>query len=1178
MAKELFTEDWYFLKTPFNTGWEDMRKCMREFRPVELPHDWLIYNTHDLYEDSFGWYRKEFDREIQEGERLQLCFDGVYMDCTVYVNEKKAADWKYGYSTFAVDITDYVHTGRNEIIVLVRHQSPNSRWYSGAGIYRNVWLKHCKKVYLPLDGTYVKCSVSPGENREEKTSPAGMNFMMEIETRVAGSVTAKTGCRYRLCRENSPVQELGEVFCSEGRKSARRGMEGLPETEEIVLNTEAEIRSPLLWSIEKPFCYRLFVELFEGDTVYDSQEITVGFRTMEFDPDSGFYLNGENIKIHGVCQHHDLGCLGAAFNETALRRQFRILKEMGVNGLRTSHNMPAPEFMELADEMGFVVMSEAFDMWERSKTPYDYSRFFKEWAVRDVESWICRDRNHPCLMLWSIGNEIYDTHADERGQEITRRLVEYVRRFDPKENAPITIGSNYMPWEGAQKCADIVKFAGYNYAEKYYAAHHAAHPDWIIYGSETASVVQSRGIYHFPLSQSILSDEDEQCSALGNSSTSWGADSIEKCIADDRDASFTFGQFVWTGFDYIGEPTPYHTKNSYFGQIDTAGFPKDSYYIFQAQWTDVKTAPMVHLFPYWDFNPGQMIDVRAATNAGEVELFVNGVSAGRRKIDHAQGTSLLGDWRVPYEPGTILAVAYDENGKEVARDSRSSFGDSKKIVLTADKHCLLADGRDLCFITIETRDSQGRAVENAADVVTVKVKGAGRLLGLDNGDSTDYDPYKGSTRRLFSGKLLAVVGSTCEAGDIQVIVEGKGLEGAAVVLKTMETDGQKRRFLEDCQNLQFSSCSADEVPVRKLELIAQPCRRMTADRRETVIEARIYPETAGAADLIWKVVNVSGIEIATAKIEEISREGNCRRAKLTACSDGDFRVRCMVKNGEGRATVISLLEYRAEGLGTAFLNPYEFVSAGLYTDSFGEVGNGNEKGISTAREGDSGVSYDNVDFGEYGSDELTLSVFALDDGNYPIEIWQGKPQEEGSRLIDSVIYQKPSVWNTYQEQTWKLPERIKGIQTIGFLLHGQKVHLKGFYFNFINKAFCRLYAAEADRVYGDSFRRNGMGIEGIGNNVTLEYENIDFGETGAAEVVICGHTSLKGNTIHLRFTPEGGESINRMAEFAGTGDYSEQSFAIERLKGKGRLDIIFLPGSRFDLKYVHFRGDEGTAQ
>ena len=371
------------------------------------------------------------------------------------------------------------------------------------------------------------------------------------------------------------------------------------------------------------------------------------------DPDKGLILNGRKIKLFGVCEHHDLGALGSAFNKEALRRRFKILKDMGVNAIRTFHNMPDPQFMDLADEMGFLIASEAFDMWERSKTTYDYARFFKEWSHKDVMSWITRNRNHPSLLMWSIGNEIYYTHADVRGQEITKMLMEYVKEFDPNENAKVTIGSNFMPWENAKKCVDIVKIAGYNYSEKYYEEHHEKHhekhKDWIIYGSEAASVVQSRGIYHFPFEKSILADDDEQCSVLGNSTTSWGAKSPERCITDDRYAEFSLGQFIWTGFDYIGEPTPYHTKNSYFGQIDTATFKKDSYYIYQSEWTDYRKKPMIHILPYWDFSENQIVDVRVCSNAPKIELKLNGKVIGKYNIDHKKGKDLVGWWKIPYK-------------------------------------------------------------------------------------------------------------------------------------------------------------------------------------------------------------------------------------------------------------------------------------------------------------------------------------------------------------------------------------------------------------------------------------------------------------------------------------------------------------------------------------------------
>lgn len=1168
-----FYNGWGFLLTNLHTTMGELELQKTRFSPVELPHDWLIYDAGNLYQDGCGWYRKEFELETGEiqdlsgevgtggvrsakhglekvfartgrGERVILRFDGVYMDSTVYVNGKKIGDWKYGYSTFDMDITSALRGGKNEIIVQVRFQSPNSRWYSGAGIYRKVWLKVCPAVYLPLDGTYVTTKKCDG------------GFVLEAETEVAGRVDVNVGCRYRLWKDGEAVQELGWYPAVAGKTSF-----------------SAVVPDPALWDVEDPQCYCLSVELCRKgrEEALDRQDVTLGFRTLELTTDKGLFLNGRHVKIHGVCEHHDLGCLGAAFHAPAMERKIRMLQKMGVNAIRTSHNMPAPELMDMADRMGILIVSEGFDMWERCKTEYDYGRFFRDWCERDVRSWVRRDRNHPSLLLWSIGNEIYDTHADEHGQEITRRLMNAVREHDPKANALITIGSNYMPWENARKCADIVKVAGYNYAESYYEEHHKEHPDWMMYGSETSSVVQSRGIYHFPLKQAILSDEDEQCSSLGNSTTSWGAKSWQKCITDDRDPEYIWGQFIWTGFDYIGEPTPYHTKNSYFGQIDTAGFPKDSYYVFQAEWTDGKKAPMVHLFPYWDFNPGQMIDIQACTNAPWVELFVNGESKGRQFIDHAHGLKLIAEWQAAYEPGTITAVAYDEDGRELCRDSHTSFGDSSRIVLSADKTELTADCEDMCFVTVSVEDGQGNPVENASDYVKAELSGPGRILGMDNGDSTDYDDYKTTVRKLFSGKLLVVVGSTGEPGEITLRLSGRGLEAAELKMTAAEAGAEvfRKSCLEDCRGRGRSEIPG-RIPVRKLELKALDGREFSPEKRELTVEALLYPADTTDRSLVWKAVNRAGIEVNFAKVEPWQDEQGRQLARVTAAGDGEFYVRCMARDGD-RTVLISHLEYRAEGLGQAFLNPYEFLSAGLYTAAIGEIGSGNEKGIATARDGVSGVVFENVDFGEYGSDEVTLPIFALSDEAVKIDIWLGRPYEEGSVLTDTVIYRKPSVWNVYQEETYRLSRRIQGVATIAFVLY-TKVHIKGFVFKKQEKAYGRLYGGEANAVYGDSFAREGLIVRGIGNNVTIVYDNMDFGPEGAESVTICGRTPLAANTIHIHFTDEAGETVNRIIEFAGKAgaDCAPQTFPIQRLRGKGKIELIFLPGSNFDLEYLQF--------
>lgn len=1156
----LFTDGWEFAKTPLGTEMDSIDAGQYAFEPVDLPHDWLIRDSRNLYENSCGWYRKELVLAEPVPEKVILRFDGVYMDSTLYANGRKVGDWKYGYSTFEMDITDHLHAGGNRILLQVRYQSPNSRWYSGAGIYRRVWLQMCGEAFLPVDGCRVE------------TTACEDGFWLDVSTEVECcaddlSVDGEVECRYFLYRDNALAQELGgqqwrRTADAEETESVFLARQGGGGGRILLMGARAKIPAPALWDLESPACYTLGVELWRGDVQLDRQRITIGFCTMVFDPDKGLLLNGRRVKVHGVCEHHDLGCLGAAFSVCAMERKLRILRGMGVNAIRTSHNMPDPQLMDLADSMGFLVLSEAFDMWESPKTQYDYARFFSEWAERDVASWIRRDRNHPSLMLWSIGNEIGDTRDEKRGPEITRRLAGWVRRHDRR--TPVTIGSNYMFWDSARKCSDILKIAGYNYGEKYYREHHERYPDWVIYGSETSSIVQSRGIYHFPASKPILADEDEQCSSLGNSTTSWGAESIEKCIAGDRDAAFSFGQFLWTGFDYIGEPTPYHTKNSYFGQVDTAGFPKDSYYIYAAEWTDAARDPMVHLFPYWDFNEGQLIDVRACTNQPSVELFVNDVSCGRQAIDHAHGSRLLADWQVRYHPGTIRAVAYDDGGRAVAWDSHTSFGDSRMIRLTPDRQCLQAGSGELCFLTIETLDGKGNPVENAADYVRVDVQGSGRLVGTDNGDSTDYDSYQSCCRRLFSGKLLAVIGAGEEEGVILVRVDGNGLKPALLSIPVVSPQMQ--------MNL--------PVPVRKIELRRVGEGILTKQQPETVVEAAVFPADADVQELVWKVVNDGGIEVNHACIADADEPGADsrlrKRVTVRALGDGAFRVRCMAKNDEGRITLISQLEMEAAGLGCCFLDPYRFISAGLCSDTIGEIGNGNEKGIATARDGRSGVVYENIDFGGFGSDEITMPVFALSGEAYPIEIWVGHPEREGSRLLDTVVYQKPSIWNTYQEERWKLPERIKGIVTLAFCLNA-KVHIKGFCFTRQRRGYMYLTAAEADRIYGDSFHVAGKRVLEIGNNVTLEYREMDFGEAGTSDITIWGNTPLQTNEIHITFTPDaedGSAPQEYIIQFDGgkaaRGEVVRQVFPGICFAGKGTLAFLFLPGSDFDLEAFEF--------
>ncbi len=847
-------------------------------------------------------------------------------------------------------------------------------------------------------------------------------------------------------------------------------------------------------------------------------------------------------------------------NKTALERKLRILKTMGVNAIRTSHNMPAVELMELADELGFLINSEGFDMWERSKTNYDYARFFKEWVDKDVKSWIQRDRNHPSVILWSIGNEIYDTHVDEHGQEITLRLMNLVHKYDYLNHAPITIGSNYMAWEGAQKCAELIDVVGYNYAEKLYEEHHTKYPHWCIYGSETSSVVQSRGIYHFPYAQSVLSDEDEQCSSLGNSTTSWGAINTEYCITKDRDAHFSAGQFIWTGFDYIGEPTPYSTKNSYFGQIDTAGFPKDSYYLYQAEWTDYKKAPMVHILPYWDFNQGQLVDVRVCSNAPKIELYFNDILQGSYEIDHNTGTRLTADFVIPYEKGVLKAVAYDEFNQIIATDVQASFEDAATIVLKPNKTELMANGVDLIFVEISMLDQNGNSVQNANNRVEVTVTGEGRLIGLDNGDSTDYDEYKGTSRRLFSGKLLAVIAATTTPGPIHVEVSSPTLPSSTLLL-TAKSAPCEIGVSATMKN--HPSLPNDEIPIRKLEIISPNGTHLNQAMPTIQAYVKLHPAKASYRDLEWKITNESGI---ISNLATVSSEGE--QATIHALGDGKAILRCSCKNGGSNVDLFSQLEFEISGLGNATINPYEFVYGALYTKSNCELTNGIEHGVATRSNNESYIGFENIDFGSYGSDEITIPVYSLEKEPKTIQIYEGMPNEPGSELLATVIYDKEPLWLQYQKVTYKLKRRVKGITTICLVLN-RRYSIQGFQFTRLEKAFAKLHANECDSIYGDSFTLASDAIVGIGNNVSLKYDQMDFGTKGIHRLKICGCSPIERNTIHIQFTSST-DSILQIAEFLYSDGYEERSFDIPHITGLQTVTILFLPGSNFNLKWIQF--------
>lgn len=835
----LFNDGWQFCLCDIGTELSALPG--RHWYDVELPHDWLINDASKLYETGEGWYRRSLPCSAEQlSGRVLLNFDGVYMNSTLFVNGKEAGSWTYGYSAFEHDITDFLHEGENELLLRVSHQSPNTRWYSGAGIFRDVMLKLRPAAYIGTNGVYIHSAPQPEGG-----------WTTEVETDVVG--------------EASDIRMLLEVFDPAGASMGGYGLEAHFDGGHEKFTASFNSTDPELWSVDDPMLYTLKISLYSGSELLDCVNETFGYRTAEFDPDRGFLLNGEPVKLHGVCMHHDLGALGSALNEAALARQLRIMKEMGVNAIRTSHNMPARQLVQLCDEMGLLVDSEAFDMWEKPKTEFDNHRFFTEHAERDVRSWIERDRNHPCIIMWSIGNEINDT-IDPHGLDITKRLYEYVLKYDPKGNAAPTIGSNYMGDENAQKCSDVVKLAGYNYSEYLYDEHHAKYPGWVIYGSETASAVRSRGIYRFPAELPLLTGEDCQCSSLDNSVVGWGSSAM-KSWRLDRDCPFCCGQFIWTGFDYIGEPTPYNTKNSYFGIVDTAGFPKDIYYFYQSVWLSPEQKKVLHIVPsYWDFIPGQEIDVLIYSNARDVELFLNGKSIGSHVMELETSQDMRAHFKVPFEPGVLRVVGHFADGSECSEVLHTP-ADPAAVVLTSDKETLLADGRDIAFVEISTVDVNGIPVGNARNRIRVEVSGAGRLVGLDNGDSTDYDSYKGDNRRLFSGKLLAMIESTLEPGEITVRAYSEGLENAELRLVS-ENCGEVSGVSVVTENKFPAVCRAytGEVPARLL-LPEVDVNSFDPERRSAEIRAKLLPENCTYDDISWSVVRRNGVESNLAQVE-----------------------------------------------------------------------------------------------------------------------------------------------------------------------------------------------------------------------------------------------------------------------------------------------------------------------
>ncbi len=731
------------------------------WRTLDVPHDWAREGNFYVGNPSgagggalpggIGWYRKMFEVRSMKEDRYYLEFDGVYMNSTVYVNGQKVGFRPYGYSSFEYDITECLKEGRNIIAVKVDNSDqPNSRWYSGCGIYRHVWLTKTSPVHVKHWGIFADARVVKGKGK------LNIEVALDNVTKYPDPVVTNT-----LIAPNGKV--IGKT---KGAKSS------------------ISISKPMLWSCEYPNVYKLLTEVMVGGKVVDTYETTTGFRDFKFDAKTGFWLNGKNFKLNGVCEHHDFGCLGAALNEDALHRKLTKLKAMGVNSIRSSHNPPAPELLNMCDTMGLIVMDESFDMWRRRKTQNDYARFFDEWHERDLADLILRDRNHPSILMWSIGNEVLEqwssAEADTLTLEqanlilnaghdastlakdgelsvqslLTQHLAEIVKRYDTSR--PITAGCNEPSPNNHLFKSGAIDIIGFNYHHQWVPGVPKEFPDKPFIFSESVSALQTRGFYMMP-SDSIYrapkewwmpyTDPTYMCSAYDNMSASWGS-THEETWDVIKHTPYVGGQYIWTGFDYIGEPTPYGfpARSSYFGIIDLAGFPKDSYYMYQSEWT---SEPVLHLFPHWNWIPGDYIDMWCYyNNADEVELFINGKSEGVRKKADSHQYHVM--WRVTFDPGEAKVVAR-KNGKVVGEKSIKTAGAPDHIRLSVDYK-----GKNTTFITAEVVDKDGNLCPWADDSIDFIYEGEGAILGTDNGCQTSMERFTSPKRKAFFGKCIVV--------------------------------------------------------------------------------------------------------------------------------------------------------------------------------------------------------------------------------------------------------------------------------------------------------------------------------------------------------------------------------------------------------------------------------------
>ena len=797
-------------------GWRFTREDQSQFSSptfndskwsrVVVPHDWAIYGPFSFDNDKqhlaiaqdgqkeamehagrtgglpfvgTGWYRRSLEIPSDLGDRrVFLRFDGAMSHARVYVNGKEVGYWPYGYNTFAFDITSFVRPGEaNTLAVRLENKHESSRWYPGAGLYRNVHLTFTSPVYVPLWGTQI----------QTPTVEASRAYV-DVRTRIAGTSTLS----------GRPLQVKTKILSPEGKVVAQREEQIQSTGTERLYHTGFDVERPQLWDIDQPHLYKYVVELSDGGRLLDRDTTTFGIRSIELKAGDGFYLNGRKLKFQGACLHHDLGPLGAAVNEAAMRRQIRTMQDMGVNAIRTSHNMPAPEFVRLCDEMGMPVMAESFDCWAQPKVPNGYNLDFNEWHERDLVNLVHQFRNSPSVIMWSIGNEVPEQPSLD-GAKLAYRLQEICHREDPTR--PVTNGMDNPLGVLKSGMATTLDIPGFNYRPFLYDTAHKVLPQGFLLGSETCSTVSSRGVYKFPVvRKSMAKYPDHQSSGYDVEHCGW-SNLPEDDFIRQEDHDWSMGEFIWTGIDYLGEPTPYYSDwpshSSLFGAVDLAGLPKDRFYLYRSHWK--KDAETLHVLPHWTWpgREGEVTPIFVYTNYPEAELFINGKSQGRQHKDRSikiedtenedsqkaftrQKRYRLMWMDTKYEPGEVKVVAYDDAGKAVATQTVRTAGRAHHLELSADRTTIAPDGKDISFVTVRVVDKDGNLVPDDGRLLNFKVTGAGSFRAAASGNPASLDAFHLPRHHVFSGQLVALVQSAERAGEAVLTVSAKGLPSASI--------------------------------------------------------------------------------------------------------------------------------------------------------------------------------------------------------------------------------------------------------------------------------------------------------------------------------------------------------------------------------------------------------------